>query len=42
MTIILRLYRQGDAETRRSCLDLIDDLANLNAYGLSDALKEER
>lgn len=40
--IVLRLYRQGDAATRSSCLDVIDRLADLNAYRIFDALAEER
>jgi hypothetical protein len=40
--VVTRLYRQGDAATRSSCLDVIDRLADLNAFGIFDALSEER
>jgi hypothetical protein len=40
--ILLRLYRQGDATTRSGCLDVIDRLTDLNAYGIFEALAEER
>ncbi|WP_280300753.1 hypothetical protein [Nocardia abscessus] len=41
-TIVLRLYRQADEITRTRCLDIIDRLFDLNAYGLDKALAEER
>ena len=42
ITVVLRLYRQGDPEARRRCLDIIDRLTELNVYGVSDALAGER
>jgi hypothetical protein len=42
MTVVLRLYRQGDAEIRSRCLDIIDRLSELNAYGVAEALTDER
>jgi len=40
--IVLRLYRQGEPQARRRCLDIIDRLTSLNVYGVSEALSEER
>lgn len=42
ITVLLRLYRQGNSEERRRCLDVIDRLVELGAYGLEDALSSER
>jgi len=42
ITIVLRLYRQGDEATRAGCLDIIDSLTDANAYGVDEALAEER
>ena len=42
ITILLRLYKQGDASLRSRCLDVIDQLTDLNAYGVEEALKSER
>lgn len=38
MVSLLRIYRQGDDDQRQRCLDVIDRLSELNAYGLADAL----
>lgn len=40
--LILRLYRQGDPPTRARCLDMIDALTVAGAYGLPEALADER
>jgi len=40
--IVIRVYRQGDDCIRSRCLDLIDRLSELNAYGVSEELAEER
>jgi hypothetical protein len=42
ISVVLRLYRQGDDDTRRRCLDLIDELTLAGAYGLPEALSHER
>lgn len=42
IAVVLRLYRQGDRDLRVRCLDVIDRLAELGAYDLENALKEER
>jgi hypothetical protein len=42
ISIVLRLYRQGDAELRARCLDVIDLLTENNAFGLPEALEGER
>lgn len=39
---VLRLYRQGDAQVRAQCLDIIDTLYRTGAHGLTDALSGER
>ncbi|MFD3975623.1 hypothetical protein [Streptomyces cyaneofuscatus] len=39
---VLRLYRQGDAQVRAQCLDIIDALYRTGAHGLTDALSGER
>jgi hypothetical protein len=41
-SIVLRLYRQGDATTRDRCIDVIDELSRVGAYGLEVALAVER
>lgn len=40
--ILLRLYRQGDDQTRIHCLDVVDALVDRNAYGIAQALDDER
>jgi hypothetical protein len=42
MVSVLRAYRQGDAGQRKRCLDVIDRLSEVNAYGLAEALNGER
>ncbi len=42
ITVVLRLYRQGDDATRMQCLNIIDKLCESNAYGLTEALADER
>ncbi|WP_410615844.1 hypothetical protein [Amycolatopsis sp. lyj-109] len=42
VTVVLRLYRQGDAAMRDRCLDVVDKLADVGAYGLPEALQHER
>ncbi len=42
VTVVLRLYRQGDQETRVRCLNIIDRLAEFNLYDLERALDDER
>jgi hypothetical protein len=42
VVVVLRLYRQGHADLRARCLDLIDRLTELNAYGVADVLDAER
>ena len=42
ITVILRLYRQGDASSRARCLDLVDRLTELNVYDVGRALDDER
>lgn len=42
ITVVLRLYRQGNETTRGKCLDLVDHLSELNAYGTAEALEQER
>lgn len=42
VTVVLRLYRQGDEDLRARCLDLVDRLTDLNAYDMEQALDEER
>lgn len=39
---VLRVYRQGDAERRERCLDVIDRLSEVNAHGLAEMLDAER
>jgi hypothetical protein len=40
--VVLRLYRQGNADIRTRCLDIIDALSDIGAFGLDDALVGER
>lgn len=42
VAVVLRLYRQGNPETRKKCLDLIDRMSDVGAYGLEEALRRER
>ncbi len=42
VTVVLRLYRQGDEPMRERCLDVIDQLADVGAYGLPEAIQHER
>lgn len=42
INVVLRLYRQGDRDTRERCLDVIDGLSAASAYGLEQALANER
>ena len=42
ISIVLRLYRQGDATTRLHCLDVIDQLSESRAYDLDQKLNEVR
>lgn len=41
-TVVLRLYRQGDRDSRVRCLDIIDRLAEFNLYDLETTLDSER
>lgn len=41
-TVVLRLYRQGGTELRARCLDLIDRLTELGAYGVGRQVDNER
>jgi hypothetical protein len=42
MQILLPIYRRGNAALRSRCLDVIDRLSEANAYGVSEALQDER
>lgn len=42
IAITLRLYKQGNAEVRGRCLDVIDRLSDIGAYGLEGSLDRER
>lgn len=42
MEILLRLYHQGDEIVRTACLDLLDRIAMMRAWGLERALRDER
>ena len=42
VTIVLRLYRQGDEATRSACLDVVDRLMDAGAHGVAEALADER
>ncbi|HYQ68064.1 hypothetical protein [Actinophytocola sp.] len=41
ITVVLRLYHQGDRHTRTACLDIIDRLSDVGALGLDEALSDE-
>jgi hypothetical protein len=41
-SVVLRLYRQAEPGLRSRCLDLIDRLTEAAAYGIAQALAEER
>lgn len=40
ISILLRLYRQGDATTRARCLDVIDQLSESRAFDLDQKLDQ--
>jgi hypothetical protein len=42
IAVVLRLYRQADRQTRAVCLNIIDRLVEINAYGIDKALADER
>ena len=42
ISVVLRLYREGGTPVRSRCLDLVDALSDVQAYGLEQALAEER
>ena len=42
LSVLLRLYRQGDSAIRQRCLDVIDQLSELGAFGLNEKLDEIR
>ena len=42
VTVLLRLYRQGDAHLRSRCLNIIDRLAEHSVYEIDEALADER
>ena len=42
ISVLLRLYRQGDATTRSRCLDVFDQLSESHAYDLEQKLNEVR
>jgi hypothetical protein len=42
MHVVLAIYRQGDADVRSRCLDVIDRLSERNAFGVREALEDER
>ena len=42
VAVVLRLYRQGNLAPRSRCLDLLDRMSDLGAYGLAEALDHER
>jgi len=42
MRVVLRAYRQGAPELRSRCLDVVDRLSELNAHGVTEALRDER
>jgi len=41
-SVVLRLYRQGDARTREQCLNIIDELVSVGAYGIDQKLDDTR
>ena len=42
VSLLLRLYRQGDAALRARCLDVIDRMCELNVYDVERALDDSR
>ena len=42
IAVVLRLYRQGDADLRSRCLDIVDRLTEFSVYDLEPALNDER
>ena len=42
ITVVLRLYRQADRELRARCLDIIDQLTELDIYDLDRTIEDER
>ena len=42
LVTVLHVYRQGDGGRRERCLDVIDRLSEIDAYGLAEALNGER
>ena len=42
VTLVLRLYRQGDVSVRARCLDIIDRLVEIDVYDAVQALDNER
>lgn len=42
ITVLLRLYRQGNNEIRSNCLNVIDELGDFGGFGMSEALAYER
>lgn len=42
LSVLLRLYRQGDNAIRQRCLDVIDQISELGAFGLNEKLDEIR
>jgi hypothetical protein len=42
ISVLLRLYRQGDATTRSRCIDVIDQLSESRAFDLDQKLNEVR
>lgn len=42
VAVVLRLYKQGTDDIRGRCLDVIDRLSDMDAYGLEGALDQER
>ncbi|MFJ2620155.1 AAA family ATPase [Glutamicibacter sp. NPDC087344] len=42
VAVVLRLYKQGSEDIRRRCLNVIDRLSDMDAFGLEGALDQER
>jgi hypothetical protein len=42
LSVLLRLYRQGESAIRQRCLDIIDQLSELGAFELNEKLDEIR
>ena len=42
VSLLLRLYRQGDAALRTRCLDVINRMCELNVYDVERALDDSR